>query len=486
MTKTPAEGPPELSWAAKALFGVGGLAESLKSVTFGLFLLFYYVNVRGVPGTVIGIVTAVGLVWDALIDPTIGRFSDRLRLGFGNRHAPMLAGALLSGPLFFAVFAPPDGLSTGALAGWLLFFGLLLRSAHSLFLVPYYALGAELSSDYQQRSVISAARVVFVFTGTLAAVVLSFSVFFPADTDWIGAAIGAGTAEPAAFSSGPYRAMGASFGALMTAAGLVAVFGTLDRRQYLPKLQVADSHEGSLFRDLSELLRQPTYRALFLSAGLFFMGSVANATLLINYLVYYAGISDSNSISVFQGGFFIGALIGTPIWMRLARVFDKKSLYLAACCLVAAVAACAYVLVGEGRLIEPGSAHVLAAGNALAGAAAAALGILPLSMLADVADADELAYGRRREATLFGVFSLGHQVGAGLAVALSGFFLDLFARLEPGQIAQTPEAVERIGILYAVLPASIFLASSVFILRYDLSRERVRQVQAELAARKNP
>ena len=32
---------PPLRWRVKLLFGVGGLAESLKGVTFGLFLLFF-------------------------------------------------------------------------------------------------------------------------------------------------------------------------------------------------------------------------------------------------------------------------------------------------------------------------------------------------------------------------------------------------------------------------------------------------------------
>ncbi len=469
-----------LGWPAKLLFGVGGLAESLKSATFGLFLLFFYTNVLGVSGTLVGAVTAVGLLWDAVVDPSIGRFSDNLRSSFGRRHTPMLIGALASGPLFFAIFAPPEELSSVGLALWLLVFGLLLRSAHSLFVVPYYALGAELSDDYQERSVISATRVVFVFAGTLIAVSLSFAVFFAAAAPEAGASAASVVAD-AKFTPGPYRAVGASFGALMTAAGLAAIFGTLSRRGSLRSAPVASPTKISLLGEAMELLRQPAFRALAVSASLFFMGSVANATLTISYLTYYAGLADSADISRFQVAFFVGALLGTPFWMRMTRRFEKRSLYAAACLAIALVTFSAYALVGEGRLIEPGRLGALAAGNALAGWMAAALWILPVSMLADVVDADELLHGRRREATMFGVYSLGHQVAAGLAIAVSGVLLDAFARLEPGQPEQTAEAAHRIGLLFAALPGAIFVIAFVLILGYDLNRDRLRSIQDRLA-----
>lgn len=455
------------------LFGVGGLAESLKSVTFGLFLLFFYNNVLGLSGTVIGIVTAIGLVWDAVIDPSIGRASDRLQSKFGRRHLPMLAGALLSGPLFFAVFSPPE-LSTTGLAVWLLVFGLLLRTSHSLFLVPYYALGAELSDDYQERSALSGVRTAFVFIGTLIVVVPSFLIFFAEEAGVDGK-----------FQADGYASMGASFGLLMTCAGLAAVFGTASERERLRPTSIQQQQQ-QLFAEVRGALSQPSYRRLAFSGSIFFMGSVANASLGISYLTYYARISGSEQIAIFQAGFYLGALAGVPSWLRLARSVDKHRLYSGACLALSAIAVSAYALVGEGRLVEPGTLAPMVAGHAVSGFVASALWILPASMLADATDADELRHGRRREATLFGIYSLGHQIAAGLALIVTGVLLDVVANVAAGSETQSAATIERIGILFGAVPAILFLLANRLIAGYDLTRAKVAQIQRELALRSQP
>lgn len=466
----PSSGVERLPRRVRWLFGVGGLAESLKSVTFGLFLLFFYNNVLGLSGTVIGAVTAIGLVWDAVIDPSIGRASDRLRSAFGRRHLPMTIGALLSGPLFYAVFSPPD-LSEMGLAVWLLVFGLLLRTSHSLFLVPYYALGAELSDDYQERSALSAVRTAFVFIGTLIVVVPSFLIFFGEEGGVDGK-----------FQASGYASMGASFGVLMTCAGLAAVFGTISERNRLQPSALAKM-QLKLVPEVRSAVQQRSYFRLALSASIFFMGSVANASLAISYLTYYARIAGNQQIGLFQAGFYVGALAGVPSWLRLARYFDKHRLYSWACLALSAIAVSAYLLVGDGRLVEPGSLAPLVVGHAMSGFVAAALWILPASMLADATDADELLHGQRREATLFGIYSLGHQIAAGLALIVTGVLLDVVAEVAAGSPNQSPATIERIGLLYGAVPAVLFLAANRLISGYDLTRERVVQIQEELSRR---
>ncbi|MYE14522.1 MAG: sodium:melibiose symporter, partial [Gammaproteobacteria bacterium] len=50
--------PGKLRFDVKLAFGVGQLGEGLKNGAFGIFLLFYYNQVLGMPGTLAGI--AVG------------------------------------------------------------------------------------------------------------------------------------------------------------------------------------------------------------------------------------------------------------------------------------------------------------------------------------------------------------------------------------------------------------------------------------------
>ncbi|MGA2736891.1 MAG: MFS transporter, partial [Bryobacteraceae bacterium] len=62
-------------------------------VLSGLFMLFFYNSVMGLPSVLVGIGLAASLVLDALLDPYIGHISDRTNHGFGRRHVFMLPGA---------------------------------------------------------------------------------------------------------------------------------------------------------------------------------------------------------------------------------------------------------------------------------------------------------------------------------------------------------------------------------------------------------
>jgi hypothetical protein len=88
-----------------------GLGDSIKTFCFTTFLLFYYDRV-GLSGTLLGLAMAIGLVWDAVVDPFIDTRP--------SRHHPvrasarfMLVGALFTGAGVVAVFNPPAGMSQG-------------------------------------------------------------------------------------------------------------------------------------------------------------------------------------------------------------------------------------------------------------------------------------------------------------------------------------------------------------------------------------
>src|SRR5918994_3450321 len=147
-----------LSTLTKVLYGVGGMCDSIKAVTSGLYLLFFYTTVLGLPGRLVGAAAALGLVWDSTIDPFIGRRSDRTFGPYGRRPGWMVVGIAGMVLGFIGLFTPPTGLSGAALFGWLLAMSLILRTGQSMFGVPYLALGAELYSSYDGRTSISGYR----------------------------------------------------------------------------------------------------------------------------------------------------------------------------------------------------------------------------------------------------------------------------------------------------------------------------------------
>ena len=106
---------PALGLGTKLAYGIGQGAEGLKSSAFSSLLLFFYVQVLGVPPGLAGTLLLVALVFDAFSDPLIGSLSDSLRSRWGRRHPFMYAAAVPMAVTFYLVFHPPEGLGT---RGW--------------------------------------------------------------------------------------------------------------------------------------------------------------------------------------------------------------------------------------------------------------------------------------------------------------------------------------------------------------------------------
>ena len=142
------------------------------------------------------------------------------------------------------------------------------------------------------------------------------------------------------------------------------------------------------------------------------------------------------------------------------------------------------MLFGDGHLFGTGDVRPLLVSYGLAGFFNCILWFIPQSMLVDVADESELITGRRREGALFGLFSFGQKIAAGVALLLAGGLMEWFAGLQPGDAQQSALTVHRIGIASSVVPAVLFLAAAMVILGYKLTRTRVGSIQAELHERR--
>ena len=105
------------------------------------------------------------------------------------------------------------------------------------------------------------------------------------------------------------------------------------------------------------------------------------------------------------------------------------------------------MFVGEGHICGTGNVRVLVIGHGLGGFFASILWFMPYSMVADVADEDELVTGQRREGSFFAIFSFGQQLATGLSALLIGVLIDWFAVFIPGQVQQSGLTTYRIAVL---------------------------------------
>jgi len=464
---------PVLDRRTRIAYAVGDVPNAVKMITAGIFGFFFYTSVMGLPGSLVGLAGAIGLVWDAVIDPYIGHLSDKSRARWGRRHAFMLAGALTMGVGFWLSFSPPRGLSHWALFAWVLGSGFLVRTATSLYRVPYFALGAELSRDYDERTRITGLRGILGVLGSMAVASLSFVLFFP----------NRGAEDPKLDYNG-YPAMGLVFGLTMTVFALVATFGTR-AWAHVGRDEAAAPPAARHFVATSwDCLRNRSFRVLFATSSLFFLSVSVNATLSIHFFTYYVEITDSKALSLLKVAFYLAGFLGVLFWLRASRDMQKHRLYVMGTLSAGVVMLAVYFLMGKGNLLGTGHVGALLFCNALVGFFASTLWFVPPSLLADVVDEDELATGQRREGSFFGLFSFGQQLAGGVALIITGVLVDGFAGLVPGQAVQSAETVRRIGMLYAVLPGTLLVIAAAWAMRYKLGRREVAAIQTQLDARR--
>ncbi len=150
--------PHKVTWREKLGWGCGGWADNY---TFNVVLILYmyiYVDYFKMDPVLVGLAVAIPRFFDAITDPILGNWSDNFRSRWGRRRPLIVLGAILCGVLLPLHWLPPF---LGTVRnpwysnGPFIFFttmGCVYAVAYTIFIVPYTALGFELSDDYEERT----------------------------------------------------------------------------------------------------------------------------------------------------------------------------------------------------------------------------------------------------------------------------------------------------------------------------------------------
>jgi Na+/melibiose symporter-like transporter len=467
----------------KLAYATGRAAESIKGRAFDTFLFFYYVQVLGLSGSRSGLALGIAMVFDAITDPVAGWISDGWRSRWGRRHPFMLAAPIPLAVCFYLLFVPPAHLSQWQLFAWLTTFAVLTRAAMTLFHVPHLALGAELSSDYIERTQIVAVRTLVGVLGAALTAGMGFFYFFASTPEY----------ENGQMNAEAYPGFAAFCAVVMAMAILVCVVGT---RGSIPRLPAPPSESRSLhplhaYRGTYRALKNPSFRALFVGVVLIAIATGAHTNLMLHIGTFFFALT-SKQIGYYVPTMAGGALLAAVVTGRLHQRFDKKPTFVALYCgaLLFSVAPVALRLVD----LFPGNGHpfllpmlLICAGVSTFGGVVG--GITAGSMMADIADEHELRAGKREEGIFFGALSLSGKAASALGHTVAGLGLDLIhwprgAHVLPGEIP--PETIWSLGFFYGPTLTFFSVAALLFFSRYRLTRQRHESILAELVARRGP
>ena len=473
-------GASRLSAAVKLNFGVGQIAEGIKTCSFSTFLLFYYNQVLGLSGDLAGTAIMLALIFDAVTDPIAGSVSDRWRGPRGRRHPFMYASAAPLGVSFLLLFAPwvqVDEVGQYGLFAWMLLATILTRASMTLYHVPHMALGAELSEDYDQRTGLVAIRHFFGAVGYILVYALGFGVFFTPSPEFPN-----GQTNPAAYP--PYAL---TLGLIMVASILLTAFGTRSRIPHLPQAQANEKRVRPMdvLREVWLAMQNPSFRWMMLGFIVIIVAfGVATATGIYMY-TYFWGLNRFQILIALAAG-PVGSMLGYSVARPFFAWLDKRDAMIVGGFCWMVIYALPVLLYLAGWLPPPGSwalANFLTLITVFAGATIAQLIVGIGTAMADIADENELQTGRRQEGVFFGASAFAIKCSAALGSFLAGVVLTLIdwptgSAVRAADIS--PDTLLLLAVLTGPITALAALPGLALLRGYRLNRKQLRDIQAAL------
>lgn len=409
----------QLTRGVRAGYATGSFVTGAFGTVPGLLLLPYLTDGLAVPAAVAGLLVLVPKAWDVLFNPVAGRLSDRA----GVRRPFLLRGGLVTAVLFALLFAGPFT-GTGAVVYVALVF-LACATAYAFFQVPYVAMAAEITEDYDERTRLMAWRMAFLALAILVS----------------------GAGAPAVRDAAGYPAMGVAVAALMVLGTLATFAGTRG---------APASRRVSAATGLGELVAAVRgSRPFRLLLAVFVVQAVGLGTMLagVDYFARLVVGEPGLQTALFAG--FVGpALLVMPLWQRVGRRHGKRVGLVAASVLFAVAVAG----LTAARVLPVAAVLAL---MAVIGVGYAGMQVFPLAMLPDVITAEERRTGATRAGLFSGVWTAGETLGLALGPGVYGLVLAFggYVASTDGSAVQSSGAVTAALLGFTVIPAVLALAA---------------------------
>ncbi|MGD0173403.1 MAG: MFS transporter [Anaerolineales bacterium] len=451
----------KLSRTTKLAYGAGDLGAAIVTAINGFFLLNFLINVAGLrPGTA-GTIFLVVKIWDAVNDPIIGWLTDRTVSRLGRRRPWLLIAAIPFAVMFFLQWVVPPFSAAGKFWYYLVV-AVFLDLAFTAVNVPYAALTAELTQDYDERTRLSSVRMSFSIVGGVVAAFFHGIIVsqFP-DNPTLG-----------------YATSAAIWAFAIAIPCFITFFGT---REPDFAINAKPATEGPGF---FEGLRIAFRNKAFILVTLIYMLSWLTIQFCQNNLQIFTKDwikMDMKMFSFLLLAIQFSSFIWVLIWARVSDRIGKQNVYY--------LGAGFFVLALMGIfLLRPGDVVPTFLLAAMAGIGISVGYLVPWSMVPDVIELDELETGQRREGIFYGFFVFLQKMGLAVGLFISGWALELSGYINATSANPNPvqpaSALLAMRVLIGPVGAAILLLSFLAVRAYPITREKHAEIRAELEKRK--
>ena len=461
----------KLTWRQRIGFSAGDLAQNLIYQTVSIWLLFFYTNVYGLNPASSALMFLIVRIIDVLWDPVVGAFIDKANPRWGKYRSWLLfAGFPLAG---FAMLCFWNGFSGSLLYAYITYVGMSM--CFTLINVPYGALNSSLTRDTEEITVLTSVRMLFanlagLIIKTLPLVIAIFAPkVYNADTGRMEAVYNTPEAAQAWFIT-------MSIFALTGLALLIFCFFESKERIVMNPDETSEVKVSDLWM---ELVRNRPLRILSIFFVISFTTmSISNAA--DSYFMSYNIKATPLMTTAFMWMGTIPAFIFLPLVPAIKKRIGKSGMFRLFLGISIIGMVIMYVVVSIPSLKSCFPLLCIIQFIKSAGILVAT-GYM-WALVPEVVTYGEYTTGRRVAAIVNAIICIFMKAGMALGGVIPGLVL---AWVGFNSADQNQTALAEQGILWLVtlIPAVLFIAAVFVIGKYELSDERMDEINLEITKR---
>ena len=471
MAENESKGFYKLSWLQRIGFGSGDMAQNLIYQTISIWLLFFYTNVFGLDPGVAAVMFLVVRLVDVLWDPIVGTIVDKGNPKWGKYRSWLILGGI---PLVaLAILCFWNGFSGSLIYAYVTYVGMSM--CYTLVNVPYGALNASLSRDTEEITILTSTRMFMANLGALCvkSLPLIIAIFAPKvlnpETGKMTAVYNTPEAAPAWFITMTIFAL---VGLLL----LFFCFSQCKERVVMDQKESANVKVSDLWMEF--VRNKPLRIVAFFFITAFAMMSVSNAADAY-FMTFNVGATPLLT-TLFMWLGTIPAFIFMPLVPAIKRKIGKKGMFY----LFLGVA-----IVGMIMMYTFVSIPALKTNFFLLCLAqfVKSTGIITATgymwaLVPEVISYGEYTTGKRISGIVNALTGIFFKAGMALGGVVPGLVL-AWVGFNADAVKQTPLAEQGILWLVCVIPAILLLLAIWIISKYELSDERMDEINTAIEAK---
>ncbi|MBU3666733.1 MAG: MFS transporter [Chthoniobacterales bacterium] len=445
-------------------WGAGGFFENTVGNSIAVMALPIFNIALGLSPVWLGWAMSIPRILDAITDPVFGTLSDNTRTRWGRRRPWMFFAGIITPLCLAMMWSVPTHFSQMAIFVWFTVFCTLTFILGSAYSIPYNALGFELSPYYNERTSVQSWRFFFIAcSGLLVGWLYRFSLF-PLFT---GVPVEGVKPEVIGMRN------------LMWILTPLLILVALCPAFFSRETTAIESQPKIGLRDGFRMTLRNRPFIIFILLGLFSLTGGAIVGPFGLYLgIFYVCDGSKELASTIAG---VGTILNTllsfaliPVVGRISSALGKKETLIIAQIVLIAASFLTWVL------YTPAMPWLMVAAIPFNCFALTCFLILNGSVLADICDYDELNTGLRREGMYGAVAAFIGKMAASSIGILSGYMLLWAGYVTEASI--TDDVLQRMRIMYVLVPAGLGLIGLLLTLAFPLTKKRCLEIREQLNA----